>query len=727
MVWCSTDRCYYCGECYRDGCMPVHGKGPAIQRQNRTLGFVLLLMLGPILASVGLALVLESFVPGPSGAVLEFGFVLIGAPGFAAAWFLVSSRMREHAHRASLRARPPATVLPDDTARDPSLPWKPNQPTPPRTKRNLIAVTIFCVAAAVALVAWFLAVGSSTLAFSVAALGGLLLAIATVTGFFASRPIAVPSAVAVAHDGIHFSYDSPYDRRSQIPLMPWTELNILGMQGPALGDPASRLVRLFRIDGQNAQEITRAWESRNLVKAAPSRPSPPQPATSAAPPSRGPPPGAVLASRAGSGGPGGRGVACARCHVLFPGIEGLRLLWCKVDRFYVCRRCWEDGCQEGHGRGVRSVSKTSRVVSAAVVAALFFALWYPGFAYDDSLTNAWAYAPVTDIAALHAGQVAKVEGVIQSDGLIAFGGQEIIQGGSWNWEWNTFDSFTLVDLTGSIPVSTADWYIVYNGPIAAPNAYHVQAGDYVPGDYVQIVGTVVAAANGALQLDLQIIAQSGAVGFITLTPSLLSALMVWLLPAAMVASLVAGAAVVLRRRSQHRAATRSNPTYAISSSDEVRDPALAWQPNGRGTNPRRRAGWAAGLTVAGVALLAVYPGFGPRTWWGMFSLGFIGMVVLMFETVAVYILLFGGVGHPTYVAVADDGFHMWFDSPYDRHLNDTIFPWDQIQKIFLTGGKASHWVLKWTTGETTNLYMLNGSNLHLLMQEWARRNLPVGS
>ena len=126
------------------------------------------------------------------------------------------------------------------------------------------------------------------------------------------------------------------------------------------------------------------------------------------------------------------------------------------------------------------------------------------------------------------------------------------------------------------------------------------------------------------------------------------------------------------------------------------------------------------------SLLAFYPGLSPRTYSGYYGVGFVGSVVLMLDATIVYMVLFGGVGHPSFVATDDTGFHMWYESPYDRHLNDTLFPWDEVQDIRMTSGKGAHWFLQWTTGEKTNLYMLNGRSLRLLQGEWAKRRM-VGS
>ncbi len=734
MVWCPFDHCYYCAVCWREGCKPVHGDAPGTRQAYRMLGLVLLVFFGFGFTPFAIALLLTPVEPGAGASPALVGSVILGLFLFGVAWLGMNALVRRLLHRRFL-ANHPSTLPPETpSGPDPSLSWKPNRAAPPTRVRRLTAAAAALIGvASVSFLAYVLMFAATvpSLAYAVTGLGGILLGLGATLGLFALLPIASPSAIAIAPDGVHFWYDSPLDRRTQTDVMKWTQLNVLAMQAPAAGDAGTRLVRMFRIDAANAQEVLDAWKRHRLAPP-PFRPSSVTPPIAKAPspePVVAPPPssgtGRVLPSRATPRGRGRRGQTCARCHIRFPGLEGLRLYWCKVDRFYVCRRCWEDGCGEGHGRGMKAVSKSARIASAVLIVAVFLALVYPAFAYDYTLTSAWNSDPVSSISTLQAGQLVKVRGFIVSDSSVAFGGYEIQSKNGWYWEWDSNDLFTLYDGVGSILVSTAEWYIIYNGPDYAPNAYYVQVGVYGPGDIVQIVGTVVRGPTGALELDAQIMSLVSAVPLITLAPSPVSSAMSWILPIAIVATLAAGFGALLRRRIVHDRATKGQPSYSISDSGETRDPQLDWRPNGRGTAPRRRAIYAGIAVLIGVAFLAVYPGFAPRPSGGMSGLAFIGSVVLMFEAFVVYLLLFGAVGHPSFVAAADDGFRMWFDSPYDRHLSDTVFPWDQIQNIYLTGGKNQHWVLRWTTGEVTNLYMLKGKNLNLLLEEWTRRRMPA--
>ncbi len=726
MVWCPVDRCYYCGRCYTDTCKPAHGEKPALRMQYRMLEIALLVVSGSALVPLAGALILTPTEPGSLVNNETIGFVLLLPVIAGAVWFSVSTGVRRILHSRAVSGHPPMSPDVLRETRDSSLPWRPNRAAFPR--RLAILATVVGATAVVDLVLVLFVAPVSPPGARVGIEAAVV--VATMLGgtaaLLAALPFSVPSAVAIAGDGVHFWYDSPYDRRTLRGVMPWVDLNILERSTPGQVDPIKRLVRFLRIDRENAEAIADEWPKHRIDRSVPARTTTSAPGTAPHPapvrtsprPQFPPVGGTVNASQ--------RGAACARCHVRFPGLEGLRLLWCKVDRFNVCRRCWREECREGHGRGMKAISKPVRLVSGVVIAIAFLAVWYPAVAYDYSLKNAWENYPPVAISSLRVGELAKVDGTLSSPRLVAWGGhEEYSSRDGWYWVWNSTDAFDLSDGSGTIPVTTRAWYIGYNGPHPAPYAMHTEMWIYESGDAVQVVGTVARLANGTVSLEAQIIAQLPYVQDITLSPSPEDSVLTYLMPPLMVALVVGGAAVLLWQRARTRAALRGQPILSLGSTGEVRDPNLHWLPNGRGTDPRRRGIWAGAILLVGVGGLVIYSGLGPRAGSGYSMMGFPGTIVVMLEGFAVYTLLFAGFGRPAFVAVADDGFHLWFESPYDRHLNETLFPWAEIQDIHMTGGKTSHWVLRWTTGELTNLYMMKGSNLNLLLTEWAKRRMAA--
>ena len=417
-------------------------------------------------------------------------------------------------------------------------------------------------------------------------------------------------------------------------------------------------------------------------------------------------------------------VLCARCHVEFNGVEALRLCWCTVDRFLVCRKCWETGCQEGHGRGVKAIRKAPGLVTWSTVLAVLLLLWYVPVSYDYDVLTAWHDASITPIASVRSGDIVKVFGTMESQNSAAFGGhEEYYSRAGWEWRWNTTDSFVLRDASGSILVTTDRWYLVYNGPHAAGYATHTAGTAYAPGDSVQIVGTEGLLPNGTAYLHLQVIeSQQGlSFGLPAIAPSPFVSAARVVLPLGAVGVVAPVIAVLFARRRAHERIMSDQGAMPVELRDEVRDPSLNWIPNGRGTLPRHRHIGALVIIGAGIALLLVYPGPFPHADSGYWLSGFLGSLVIFVVGFVSFMLLFGSVTHPSFVAVGTDGFRLWYDSPVDRHLNNTVFPWSQIQRIAMTTGRGAHWYLRWTTGEVDNLYMLSSRNLALLREEWLKR------
>jgi len=727
MIWCPIDRCYYCLRCYNTICKPVHGTKPAIRQQGRMIGIGALVLFGSALLPFAAALILTPTAwQGPTDSA-TIGIALILPFIVGILWLALSNGIRRILGVRAVIQHPPINPEGMADTPDPGLSWRPNRAAFPRRLTTLL----FIIAAAAAIdAALILFAPSNGAPAALRAVEGAIVVVTMIGGIaslLAALPFAIPSEIAVADDGVHFWYQSVYDRRLLRETLPWVDLNILAMSSAQAIDPMKRLVRFLRIDSENASLLASEWARHRIDRTPSRRSTASEDGLEAASSLERVPARPSPVALEGSVTVSQRGAVCARCYVRFPALEGLRLLWCRIDGFYVCRRCWREGCREGHGRGMRSVSKPARIATGVVVVLAFLAVWYPTVSYDNALTGTWHDGPVVPLSALHAGELAKVAGTIESTSLIAWGGHEryTSQNGWW-WTWNSTDAFDLSDGTATILVTTQVYYIGYNGPHLASYATHTEMWVYESGDGVQIVGTVAQVGTGALVLEAQIVSQNQAVSLISLAPSPLETSLAFLIPVLMIGLVVGGAAVFLTRRMRTRAAIQGHAVLSLDTVEVIRDPNLNWLPNGRGTTPKSRAAWAGGSLLVGIGFLAVFPGFGPRAEFGYTTLGFVGTIVVAIAGVAVYTLLFAGWGRPGFVAVADDGFRLWFDSPYDRHLNETLFPWGDIRDIHMTGGKTPHWVLRWTSGELTNLYMLKGANLTLLLTEWTKRKMAQG-
>lgn len=260
MVWCSRDGCYFCGRCYRDGCEPRHGTRPAIAKQYRMLGLACLFVFGAALIPyAGYLLV----TPTPPGSAIENGvaavvILLIFAGGTA--WWGATMVLRSVRQREALRGLPDGLSAAFQEVRDPSLDWKPNHAAASRRSQTLWSAAALSALGGLALLVWSWTFPGPLALGSAVGLLCVLLALSATLAFVAILPFAVPSAVAVTSEGVHLWYDSQYAQRSQTDLMKWATLDRLGTEAPASGDPAFRLVRLLRIDSENAMDVYTAWQ-----------------------------------------------------------------------------------------------------------------------------------------------------------------------------------------------------------------------------------------------------------------------------------------------------------------------------------------------------------------------------------------------------------------------------------------------------------------------------------
>ena len=79
---------------------------------------------------------------------------------------------------------------------------------------------------------------------------------------------------------------------------------------------------------------------------------------------------------------------------------------------------------------------------------------------------------------------------------------------------------------------------------------------------------------------------------------------------------------------------------------------------------------------------------------------------------------------PSAIGFSGEGFHLWYDSPYDWQLNDDLIPWAEIKVIERRrAGKSSYWALERTTGEVDDLAFLTEVNRKALIQEFKGRGL----
>src|SRR5207249_2629373 len=97
LVWCPVDRCYYCGQCYRESCQPVHGTSPATRGMGVLAGLAALVIFGSGIIPLALAAILESPTPvlPTDNRAIGFGVLaLLGIAAIALGVLALSRRVR---------------------------------------------------------------------------------------------------------------------------------------------------------------------------------------------------------------------------------------------------------------------------------------------------------------------------------------------------------------------------------------------------------------------------------------------------------------------------------------------------------------------------------------------------------------------------------------------------------------------------------------------------------
>jgi len=409
------------------------------------------------------------------------------------------------------------------------------------------------------------------------------------------------------------------------------------------------------------------------------------------------------------------GTVCARCGGVFRGRWALMLLWCKVDEFYVCRRCWKWECHEGHGKGKENVGTNSGEVAAGIFAIAGFTIVMIGsWAVVDGIQVAWyASLPTTPIANLPAQGLVKVQGTILDTDPVAWSGREVNGEGGWSWEWDPRARFQVQDATGEVNVTTNRWWAVEG--TAHPSGLHV-GSVYLPGDTVLVVGDVVGLGAGR---HLEVLYASPD-GFLVNPglPLFLGSLCV----APFVAVAVHYARVTLRRSSLHRERVQVVPKIELRFEHAVRDDSLPWRSN-RVRSQRRRLGIALSFVALSVlAIVWIWAGLTPHTRSDFYAAVVLAAMVPPLGALfpLSWVLYKGPV--PTAMALSDRGVHFWYASPYERRLADGFASWDEIEFVGVRGsGDSATRSLERKSGAKDDVDFLSRENWTELVNEWQRR------
>ena len=218
-IWCRIDRFYVCARCWRRECGGGHG-----ERYEQAVGWgaaapatlfaITALVVGPIVIV---------FVAGQTSPVAEVVAITASA-AVALVWglFFAAEVRRSRLHASAVQGRPTSEPVVDLGRQEEPIRWEPNVARPSiHNWTRLAGLLAFGLGGS----GFFLLVGSpsdpvsylpAALIFDIAVLIPL-----TVASYSTLVPFVTPSRIAIAKDGVHFWYDSPYVRYVMALFVPW--------------------------------------------------------------------------------------------------------------------------------------------------------------------------------------------------------------------------------------------------------------------------------------------------------------------------------------------------------------------------------------------------------------------------------------------------------------------------------------------------------------------------
>ena len=169
--------------------------------------------------------------------------------------------------------------------------------------------------------------------------------------------------------------------------------------------------------------------------------------------------------------------------------------WCKIEKIYVCDRCWERNCARGHGIWINNTGSSKRWKGTLII--LFIAVLIPtGMVaiYDYYLPQEWNALPVSKILDVAPGATIKVHGILNaSDNPDRIALKENLQNGKYGFytEWDDNAHFYIQDDSGKSEVSTEDYFLIKDPPTTMQGAFFTNIRIYTDRQEATIVGDVV--------------------------------------------------------------------------------------------------------------------------------------------------------------------------------------------------------------------------------------------
>ncbi len=396
------------------------------------------------------------------------------------------------------------------------------------------------------------------------------------------------------------------------------------------------------------------------------------------------------------------------------------MIWCRIDEMYVCRRCWEDLCNEGHGQGRLNEGRHPLESFLFMIAMLSMIIPLACVGLTDVIIrNQWSKIEVSPISEIEEGDVVRLEGIIDEDrDVVAISGHESRVKSGYTWKWNDDDYFKLSDGTGTIIVSTRRYYDMEEGLHPAPNRAQTNGKVYIGGDEVIIIGYMEVIGDETY-LFLRWIGTDED----DIKPSTISyfgTICIWSLIIIPIALLIHLS--IVRRRFHSKKVCNVNPK-TISKKVVKKDPILDWKKNS-GIPRNVVLIINTSITLTGILILPIaYITFEAHTFNDYIGFALVSMFVLPFMVFFPFLYLISRDWmKPNDIATSDLGIHFNYPDPVIRFLKDDFIGWGEIKKIgYHSAGKSGYWSIDKKNNTSENINSINRANRDYIISQWKMR------
>jgi hypothetical protein len=395
------------------------------------------------------------------------------------------------------------------------------------------------------------------------------------------------------------------------------------------------------------------------------------------------------------------------------------MIWCKEEKIYVCRRCWEDVCNEGHGKGDknRGDNPVDLILGLLILVGLFISLPIMSL-IDIYYITTWDGIEVTDISDLPESGWVKIEGIILgNNGSVAYTGHEEKDRNRYNWVWDEDTKFIIGDSTGNITVITERYYKIKNGPHDAPNREKTDGTAYFAGDRVTAVCEIKTNGDEKSAYVLWLGEENDEISISS-----------WNILVLIVSSilLISGYSLLIirmiKQNSQHKNMVMYKNAIPISKTDRLKPGSVNWKKNSTSSKKARIKFCSFCFILCFIFLVIIILSFqwyfhSQEHYWNASFLWIVILPLTLF--LPLYHLITFYDKAPNEIAVSVKGVYFYYEDPIMRYLEDDFIGWDEIDDIvYEKSGKSGSWAIRKKNSTKQDIDKIDRKNREIMISVW---------